>query len=102
MTTRLVEATNTVLVLTCFGILLVFVALSYFAHPAPVDDFCFANEFKAYGIMGGLVRQYLIWSGGYTSTFVSGVVPNLFDYLEMGHLAPPPGGIDAARPRGAR
>ena len=85
---RLARATSVLLAFSCLGILFVFLALSWYAHPADVDDFCLANEFKAYGIFGGLVRQYMIWSGGYTSTFISGAVPNLFDYLAIYKFLP--------------
>jgi hypothetical protein len=88
LTSRFARAAGVVLVFTCLGILLVFLALSLYTHPADVDDFCLANEFKAFGIFGGLVRQYMIWSGGYTSTFISGAVPNLFDYLEIYKFLP--------------
>ncbi len=88
LTSRFARTSGVVLALLCLGILLIFLALSLYAHPADVDDFCLANEFKAFGIFGGLVRYYMIWNGVYTTTFLAGAIPNLFDYLVIYKFLP--------------
>ena len=56
--------------------------------PRMSTTFAWPTSSRHTGFLAAWVRQYMIWSGGYTSTFISGAVPNLFDYLAIYKFLP--------------
>ena len=73
-TSVLLNLRNAVLVVSGIAIVYVFFHLALYTHPSEADDFCFAVQFREMGVWNAIVHNYLFWSGGYTSTFISGVV----------------------------
>ena len=64
----------------------VFLALSLYTWPSAADDLCLANYFEEYGVFGGLYGKYMLWSGGYSSIFLMGAMPQLGDLFGSYYL----------------
>jgi len=60
-------------------ILLPFVILSLFSHPAS-DDFCFAQNTITKGILGAQIDWYNNWTGRYFSTLLNSLSPMALGY----------------------
>ena len=75
---RTARVTTGALVLLCLGVFLVLLALSWFMHPLFADDYCYATRFMSLGVVGGLASHYMEWTGGFSSTALSGTIPVLF------------------------
>lgn len=87
-TSLLLIIRNSVLTLCAVSVAYIFFRLSFFTHPSEADDFCFANQFRALGIWKALVDNYLFWSGGYTSTLISGVIGAKTNFIEIYKFLP--------------
>ena len=72
----------------CLSVFLCMLALGWYAHPSLADDYCYATKFMRLGIVGGTVDQYISWSGGYSSIFLSGAIPALFDFISVYKFIP--------------
>ena len=71
----------------CISILLLFVLLSQYSHPA-ADDFCMARGVKQDGLVGHLWNHYFEWSGRYSGNALYALYPELFGLFEGYHLIP--------------
>ena len=77
---RLLNIAHIVLAILLCAALGVFLVLSFYTWPSAADDLCLANYFEKEGVFGGLYGKYMEVSGGYTSIFLMGAVPQLGDY----------------------
>jgi hypothetical protein len=78
---RIPKAAEIGVAIALFAALGVFLALSLYTWPSAADDLCLANYFEEYGVFGGLYGKYMLWSGGYSSIFLMGAVPQLGNFL---------------------
>jgi hypothetical protein len=58
------------IVLACLALLLLLLALGFYAHPTS-DDFDYAHVAREHGILGGVTRFYQNWSGRYASAAIT-------------------------------
>lgn len=79
---------NCFLVVAALAIAYVFFHLAIYTHPSEADDFCFAFQFRELGVWDSLVKNYLLWSGGYTSTLISGVIAGKTNLIEIYKFLP--------------
>ena len=73
---------------TLCAVLSIFLMLSLYTWPSSADDLCLAVYFEEHGVLGGLYGKYMLWSGGYTSIFLMGAVPQLGDYYAFYKILP--------------
>ena len=62
-------------------LLLIFVALGFYAYPA-ADDFCMASGVNNHGLFAYLWQHYLEWSGRYSANALYAVYPLVVDMFD--------------------
>ncbi len=71
-------AGNWINIMLLLTVLVPLVALSYYNHPSPADDYCFIDTVFKVGWVGGMKAYYLGWTGRYFGIFLNHSNPLLF------------------------
>jgi hypothetical protein len=79
--TRIVQIAPYLLIAICLAVILVFVLLAQYAHPAS-DDFCMASGVNNHGLFRFLWLHYFEWSGRYTGNALYAIYPLIFDLFD--------------------
>jgi hypothetical protein len=77
-----VRSVTTVLLLIALAISLPLIVLSFYNHPSPTDDYCFANTSMRYGFWESQQIYYDGWSGRFFHNFLVHGSPLTFGWYD--------------------
>jgi hypothetical protein len=69
---------NYINILLMLVVLIPMLALSYYNHPSPADDYCYIDTVFKYGWFGAMKLYYTGWTGRYFGIFLNHSNPLLF------------------------
>jgi len=79
---------NWVNILLMFTVLLPLLALSYYNHPSPADDYCYIDTVFKFGWLEAMNYYYSGWTGRYFGIFLNHSNPLLFHWVNGFKILP--------------